>query len=134
MPNVRFLVIRKAITLIERHDDRRPGFEGVLQNVQVLIHDSFLAIEDKYSNMRTGHSIERFNDTEFFNNFTDFTLAPNTRRIDQHIISAIAVKRNIYRISSRAGQIKYNLPLLTEQAVNKRRLAYVGSPDDGDPT
>ena len=79
------------------------------------------------------NGLQCLDDTELLDRLADARLAPDSRRIDQHVLAIIALERNLDGIASRPRQIVDDQPLLTEQAIRQRRFADVGSTDDGNP-
>ena len=81
--------------------------------------------------MGTLHGLQGFDHREFLGDFRHLALASHTRRIDQHVIGAVLMKRNVDGILCRAGHIKYDLPFLANQSVDQGGLTHVRTTDNG---
>ena len=59
------LIAAERIPLVDGHHQPRPRIGGKLEDVQILIHHPFLAVEHQHHNMGPLHGIERLDHGEF---------------------------------------------------------------------
>ena len=127
------LVLVQAVPLVDGKYDARAGVDRVVQYVQVLFDDTFPGIHDDHGHFGAFQCRKRLHDGELL----DGTLHPrtrlhaapaaHTRGVDQQVVA----ERNVDRVAGGTRLAVDDLPLAANEPIDERRLADVGSPDDG---
>ena len=101
---------------------------------RIVIRRAFFRIEDERDHIRVRDGLLRERDAHDFN----FAAAPDATRpahaggVHDSEPAAMPQERHIDRVARRTGHIADQHALLADQTVDQRRLADVGTPDDGD--
>ena len=122
-----------AIPLV--HSDRQCSarVEHRAQQAGVLVGDSVAGVDDEDHHVGRGNRLQGFDDAEFFDGLRDTAAAAYSGGVDERVITPGVSKRHANAVAGGTGDVVSDQPVLAEQTIDERRLADIGSTDDGDP-
>ena len=124
------------IPLVHHHDTGAAGFGDLVANLLVLLGDTLGGIQHHYREVAALDRLVGAVDAEKFNRVLNAPALPYARRVDQVVLLPDAVGFDLERyvdcVARGSGDFTDNHPLRLGKRVDDRRLAHVGSADDGD--
>ena len=126
-------VIRTQAIPFVGHDDECPApFEDEAEQADILVRYAFARVEHGDNNLGLLDRLQRLDDAEFLDGLVDPGPAPDAGGVDQHVFAVVAFEGHLDCVTRRTGLVIDDEPVLTQQAVDERRLADVRSTDYGD--
>src|SRR5690606_26801068 len=87
--------------------------------------------EDHYMGVING--LQGLDNGKFLHRFLNVLAPAYTGRINQRITLSVTLERNVNTVAGSARLVVDHDPILTQQAVDERGLAHIGTPDDSHP-
>ena len=127
------LLLREPVPLVDDDDKGPATFDQVAREMRILLGHTLLCVEQQQAHIGLLDRLQRFHDAEFLDRFPDTAALANTGSIDQGEALAVEFVWHRDAITCRARHVKGDNTLLADQPVDERRLANIGSANDGDP-
>ena len=121
-----------AIPLVDRHHQRPARLQHEAQQVQVLFDDTFPGIDHEDHHVGVLDRLQGLDHRELLDGLEYLAAAAHPGGVDQGVGLAMPFVGDIDTVAGGTGLIEHHHTVLTEHAVDQRRLADVGSTDDGD--
>src|SRR5690606_21990128 len=121
-----------AVPLVQRNHQRAAAVEYEAQQVQVVLDHALAGIHDEDHHVGVLDRLQRLDHGEFFHRLEDLAATAHARGIDQGVLFITALERNVDAVAGGASLVVHNDALFAKHAVDQRRLADVGTADDGD--
>ena len=97
--------------------------------MQILVHQSLPGVNHEDNHVGVINCLQRFDNGELLHRFADVLPAPDTGCINQCVLFALALVRDIHAVTGGAGHIVNDHPLLTQHAVYQGRFTDVRPTD-----
>jgi hypothetical protein len=94
--------------------------------------DAFVPVEHGDDDLSLLDRLQCLDNTKFFDDLVHFRATPYPSSVDKYVLAIIALERNRNAIARRAGLVKDNEAVFTDQTINEGRLADIGAADDRD--
>ena len=126
------LVRLQAIPFVHGHHQRAARFQDEAGDMRILLGNILLRVQHQHHHVGFGNRLQGLHHREFLDRFEYLAAAADAGRVDQRVLLAIALERNLDRIARRARHVESDHALFAQQGVDQGRLAHVRTADEGD--
>ena len=122
----------EEVPLVEDDDDGGAGGVDPLGQALVLVADAFVGVDDEQRGVGAVDGLERAHEAVVLGRLVDLAAAAHAGGVDEAQRTVVGLDDGVDCVACRARHVVHDRALVADQAVEQRRLADVGSPDDGD--
>ncbi len=126
-------VVVHRVPLVDREDDRASSLDDETGHVGILVRDVLTRVHHQHDDVGFLYRLERLHDGKLLDRLEHLSLAPQSGRVHEGVVPAIALEGHLDRVAGGAGHVEGDHPLLAQQGIDQRALAHVGPPDDRYP-
>ena len=124
------LIGLNAVPFIQSNHQRSARLDALTQQVQILLHQAFVGVHGQDHHLGIGNRLQRFDDRKLFHGLTDILAFAHPSGINERVVSAPTLVVDIDAVPGGTRLVVDHHPVLTQQSIDERRFAHVGTADN----